>query len=194
MRETLKMMECILNGKESEVDEKELIQQYKQRLLPNILAYFFKSNFNIICRTNILYPILDEEDKASFCLQEMDKCLQNFDITQNVKFITYFLTCYKNRLRMETEQLLVHKRKALVNYINLENEEIILNNDIVFDDLELVLNSYNLTESEKKQCKLLNAGYSLKEIADIFKQATITIYERNSRIKQKILNSNINYA
>lgn len=194
MEETLKMMREILIGKEKGIDEKELINEYKKDLQPNILAYFYSNNFGVIYSTSNLYPILTEEDKASFCLQELDKCLLNFDNNYDVKFITYFIRCYKNRLRMETEQLNTQKRKIIINYTPVhEVEEKIYTEDLL-QDINILLEDYNLTDLEKLQCKLLNAGYSMKEIGKLLKQATITIYKRNDNIKKKILNSNINFA
>jgi hypothetical protein len=191
MQETLKMMKGILNGKERETNEKELIKQYKDGLLPNILAYFYTSNIGIISRTDALYPVLDSEDKASFCLQELDKSLQNFNLESSNKFITYFIKCYKNRLRMETEQLLTQKRKIALYTEELNDEYM---NDMQLENIDMILSNYNLNDIEVKQCKLLNAGYTMKEIAKIFKQSTITIYKRNNKIKEKISTININFA
>lgn len=194
MKETLKMMQSILTGKECKVDEKELIIEYQEKLLPNILAYFFINNFGIIINKNKIFPIINEEDKASFCLQEIDNCLRSYDITSNAKFSTYFIRCYSNRLRMETEQLLTYKRKIFL-YNNTEiNEELTIDSDVQIINTDIILSNYNLTKDEKKQCQLLDMGYTLKEIALLFNLKPITIYKRNQKIKQKILNYNINFA
>ena len=66
--------------------------------------------------------------------------------------------------------------------------------DIHINDTNTLLNEYNLTDTEKQQCKLLNMGYTIKEIARKLNLSQIAIYKRNSIIKQKILNSNINLA
>lgn len=192
MEETLKMMKQILTGKECKVDETELINQYKEGLYPNILAYFYCNNYTIICKTNALYSIITDEDKASFCLQELDKCLLNYNSNNNAKFITYFLKCYKNRLRTETELLNTLKRKVNINYENLD-EFSMISNDIEIEDINF-LDKYELTKQEKFQCKLLNMGYTIKEIAKIYKLTPIAIYKRQEKIKQKILNYNINFA
>jgi len=185
MEETLKMMKSILTGKEKEQDEKELIENYQKELLPNILAYFFTSNIGIIMKANKLYPILDEEDKASFCLQEMDKCLRNYNLENNNKFITYFVKCYKNRLRMETEQLLTQKRKAILNYEELN--EITYNNTYEIESVDLLLENYTLSKTEKNLCQLLYLGYSPKEIAKKLCYNVATIYHYIHKIQQKII-------
>lgn len=194
MEETLKMLKEIITGEEGKVNEKKLIEEYQKGLYPNILAYFFKSNYGIIINTNNNYPLLTDEDKASFCLQELDKCLQSFNLQQNVKFITYFIKCYKNRLRMESEQLLTQKRKILNTYDCIDDLEISNYNEDIDLDLDSVLNTYNLSNIEKIQCKLLEAGYTVKEIAFKLNVAPITIYKRNEKIKQKISGLSINFV
>ena len=192
MRNTLELMKRILSGKEENIDEIDLIKEYQEKLSPNILAYFYCSNFGIISKTALNYPIISNEDKASFCLQELDKALRIYQLNSNAKFITYFISCFKNRLRMETEQLLTQKRKVFLYVDTLEEDTI--KRDVNLEDIDLILSNYDLDAEEKEQCKLLQIGYTVKEIAQILKTSVITIYKRNAKIKQKILNSNINYA
>lgn len=187
MDETLKMMQSILVGKEDVKVEKELIQEYKEKLSPNILAYFFVHNFGLIHKTSEKYSILCTEDKASFCLQELDNCLQSYSFNSEASFITYFIRCYKNRLYKETKSLNCVKRKTLNNYEQLDSLIDIGNYDYI-NDYDLILNEYSLTNDEKKQCKLLLAGYTVKEIAKLFKISSSAISQKNSKIKQKILN------
>lgn len=193
MEETLKMMKSILTGKEGKEDEKELIIKYQTGTYPNILAYFYSQNYGLLCNINKLYPIINEEDKASFCLQELDKCLLHYNISSATKFITYFSKCYKNKLRMEVEQLLTQKRKIQF-YIDTDIEIDNCMEDNYFNTVDDTLNNYKLTNKEKTQCKLLNAGYSIKEIGSYLNIKPITIYKQISKIKEKILNSSINLA
>lgn len=192
MRKTLELMKEIISGKEKNIEEINLIDEYQRKLSPNILAYFYCNNFGIISKTALNYPIISNEDKASFCLQELDKALKRYQLNSHAKFITYFIRCFKNRLRMETEQLLTQKRKICL-YTDILEEDT-LKYDFNLADIDLILSNYDLDAEEKEQCKLLQVGYSVKEIARIFKTSAITIYKRNARIKQKILNANINYA
>lgn len=195
MYKTKKMMESILIGKESKVDEIKLIKEYQEKLSPNILAYFYCNNFGIIQRTSLFYPIITEEDKASFCLQELDKCLQIYKKEYDTKFITFFIKCYKNRLRMEMQLLNTNKRKTIFNssQVELYSDILYYENDII-ENVEDILNNYNLTNYEKKQCELLDKGYTITEIADMLKLKPITIYKRLEKIKQKILKYDINFA
>jgi hypothetical protein len=185
MKETLKMMKSILTGKESKANEKEIIEEYKKDLCPNILAYFYSDNFGIIYKTSELYSLLSSEDKASFCLQELDKCLQNYNVNSNAKFITYFIKCYKNRLRVESQLLLYDKRKSIIQYRELDNISEVA--DLNIEDINLLLRDYNLTESETLQVKLLNYGYKIREIAKLLNITSSAVSQRNQIIKQKIL-------
>lgn len=187
MKETLEMMKSILNGKEKKTNENELIKKYQERLYPNILAYFYVNNFGLIYKTSKLYPKLDDEDKASFCLQELDKCLQNYNFEKEVSFITYFIRCYKYRLNSENISLLCNKRKAMNNYIEINNLLDIGIDDNI-QDFDIVCDEYKLTIAEKYHCKLRIAGYSLKEISKLLKISTSAVSQRNAKIKQKILN------
>lgn len=185
MNETLKMMKTLLLGYEKDIDLNELITEYSKNLNPNILAYAFITNFGVIYQTSKNYAMLDEEDKVSYCLQELDKCLCNYDSNKQCQFITYFLSCYKNRLRMETEQLLTQKRYA--NYIT---EDIYNYSEKLYDEKELSIFSladYDLTKDEVKHCELLDLGYTNKEIANILNISTQYVYKLNKKIGNKLL-------
>lgn len=190
MEETLKMMKSILTGKEGKVDEKELIKEYQEKLSPNILAYFYSNNFGLIYNLSKKYSNLLDEDKASFCLQELDKCLQNFSLDRNIKFITYFLTCYTYRLN----NLYYTKNYTYDKFNTVELEKVNCSYDIdTFTDENGILNQYNLTQREKLQCKLLNIGYSFKEISTILKVSESAVSQKNAIIKQKILNTYLSF-
>ena len=72
------------------------------------------------------------------------------------------------------------------NYEQLDSLIDIGNYDYI-NDYDLILNEYSLTNNEKRQCKLLLAGYTIKEIAKLFKISSSAISQKNSKIKQKIL-------
>lgn len=185
MQETLKMMKSILNGKENQKNEKELIKEYQESLSPNILAYFYISNYGMISRLSNLYPTLDNEDKASFCLQILDISLQKFDSEKDTKFTTYFYKCFNNKLYLEYTKSKYKKRNAKLE--NIDNLQIAVYDDT--NNIDNILNEYSLTDIEKKQCKLFNFGYTAKEIAKLFKISQSAVSQRNSKIKSKILNS-----
>ena len=190
MYETLKMMRQIVTGKEGNKSEIELIKEYKETLNPSILAYFYTNNFGLILEASNLYKYIDTEDKASFCLQELDKALITYKLKNNNLFMTYFIQCYKNRLRMETQQIMTDKRKVMLYTEDYEGStnEIINKANSELENIDMILDEYNLTNIEKKQCLLLNAGFKIKEIASMLNLSASTIYSRNIKIKEKILN------
>lgn len=182
MYETLKMMRQIITGKEKDTDEKELIQQYKENQYPNILAYFYIKNFGMIQNAD-LTDYLSLQDKASFCLQELDNCLYNYDLNSDSSFNTYFMKCFKNRLRTEKGHQYTQKRKA-----NILIEDIYeYSNTLSYVEDYFSLDNYNLTDKEKEFCKLKQYGFNVREIARYFKLSIPRIYKINDKIKQKIL-------
>ena len=191
MYETLRMMKSILNGKEEKISEKELIKEYQENLSPNILAYFYVSNFGLILQISKKYPLLLNEDKASFCLQELDLSLKDYNF-QN-KFMTYFAKRFKNKLYKESQYYLTNKRKAIVNAMEFDNN---INNksfyDLSIEDFDLICSQYKLSELEKKHSKLKLMGYSIKEIAKICNLPKRNIYYTNEKIKNKILKLIVN--
>lgn len=181
------MMKGIITGKEKKLTQEELIKEYQQKLSSNILAFIFVSNYYYISQISNKWNQLDSEDKASFCLQELDKALRNFNFSKNVKFSTYFLKCFDNRLYTQTRLLNTNNRKC--NYKTEEFTEALnlYTKDAYFDNLD-ILETDKLSKIQKQQCKLLNAGYSIKEIAKYFGISTISIYKRNIKIKKILIN------
>lgn len=183
MYETLEMMKSILNGKECKVEEKELIKEYQNKLSPNILAYFYVNNFGLILQIREKYPLLLDEDIASFCLQKLDKCLQTYDYKN--KLSTYFYKVFNNKLSEENKKLTRNKRKININIRNIEDyKEKLFYNDINFFDI----NSYNLTDEEKNQIDYLTKGFTKKDIIKKCNYSISKFYSINKNIKEKLLN------
>lgn len=185
MYETLKMMESIIIGKEKETKEEDLIREYQISKAPNILAFMYVNNFGYMIKlSENNYPIIDMQSKASFCLQELDKCLLNYKFTEGASFLTYFSRCYKNRLKTEAYILNLNKNKANFVTAELLEETINVNSDI--EDIDLILLNYNLTANEKEVCKFLNDGYKVKDIANKLNSSLTYIYSIVNNIKKKL--------
>lgn len=186
MNETLKMMKSIILGYEKNLTLEELLTEYKQTLKPNILAYLFVKNFGGIYNIGKNYTMLTEDDKISFCLQELDLCIHRYSFNRNCSFITYFFSCYKNKLRMEEQQLLTDIRYS--NYVteNIDNCLNLCDNTNNFEVYDYINNC--LTEKEVKHCKLLYMGYTNKELSSMFKVSVQHIYQINKKIGKKLLN------
>ena len=183
MRETLRMMKSIITGKEKQRKEIDLIEEYQDSLTPNILAYMFVSNFGIITNISNNWLKLDDADKVSFCLQELDKALRTYKLDSNIKFITYFRKLYINRLRTETEAINTNKRKIHLYFNELKEEDI--DSNLVVEDINLILDNYQLDKEERAQCLLLNQGYKIKEIAIMMHKSISRIYQINNEIRRK---------
>lgn len=178
------MLQTILLGYEENILFEELIHEYKKTLKPNLLAYAFVKYYKTICKVTECYKLLHKEDCASFCLQELDSCMLNYSFDKSCSFITFFVACYKNRLRTEQEQLYTNIRYA--NYIteDLAKYENILT---TLDEYDFVnLNKYNLTDKEKKHCELISLGYSNKEIAKILNVSIQYVSQLTANIRKKL--------
>ena len=154
MYETLKMMKSILNGKEEKVNEKELIKEYQEKLSPNILAYFYVNNFGLILQISKNYPLLLTEDIASFCLQELDLSLQDYNLESSNKFITYFAKRFKNLLRTKIEEIQAQKRKANILCKELSFDKMIKLHKLILHKItyledEPILTSYCCKANDK---------------------------------------------
>lgn len=186
MEETLKMMKTVLLGCEDCMTVEEILQEYRQTFKPNLLAYLFIKYYKMIYNISQKYEMLNKEDSVSFCLQELDTCMLNFSLDSKCKFTTYFLSCLKNRLRMEMKQLLTDKRYS--NYVT-EDIDSCLNLSTGDDDIEVYDYMTNcLTEKEVEHCKLLYMGYTNKELSSMLKVSVQYIYQLNKKIGKKLLN------
>ena len=183
MKETLKMMRSIIIGYEKNKTINELLREYKDNESPNILAYLYVTNFGIIQKYADKYKMIDTQDIASYSLQELDKAIKQYDFNSNCKFITFFVTYLKNRLRSEQELLMKHVRFANYFHEDLDSLHNITSN-FEFDLFDL--NNYNLNLTERRQCKMLLDGYTSVEIANIFNITKQAVYKRNNQIAKKL--------
>lgn len=185
MRDTLKMMKSILEGYHVDKTLDELIYEYQQNQSSYIIAYIFVNNYGLFETIAMKYRLLDNQDIASFSLQELDKALMRYTFDSNCKFTTFLTACLNNRLKSEQECLFHNIRRA--NYF-ADNIEELYNTPSNFEFDLFDLNDYNLSQEEKQQVKLLLHGYSAKELALLFNVTKMTIYKRNKKIGKKILN------
>lgn len=186
MEETLKMLKTILLGYEENISLEELLHEYQKTLKPNLLAGMFIKHYKTICNVAEKYKMLNKDDCASFCLQELNDCMLNYSFNKKCSFITYFVTCFANRLRMETEQLLTDIRYS--NYIteDIDNCLDLCDTKNVFDSYDYITSC--LTKQEVAHCKLLYMGYTNKELSNILKVSVQYIYTLNKKIGKKLLN------
>lgn len=185
MNETLKMMKTIITGKEKEKSVDDLIKDYQNSLNPSILAYFYIQNYGLILKISNkeTYKQIDNDDKVSYCLQSLDKSLQTYDFN-NKSFTSYFTTIFQNLLR--THNITNHYNNRKANLYKCSLDEI---DELgIYEDDYLDLDNYNLSSEEKEQCRLLVDGYTIKDISNMFKVSVQCVYQRNKKIRNKLLN------
>ena len=153
-----------------------------------------KSNWSWIIRKSDVpirpwnFKNIVDEDKASYALQELDKCMLTYDETIS-NFSTFFSTYLDNALITLSIKKSTDKRKIIYNEENMDN----LNNLSYEDnyncfDIDMFCKDNDLSNIEINQCKLLYSGYSIKEIAKRFNISVQYCYQLNKNIKNKLLN------
>lgn len=188
-------------GNEKEKSEGELIAEYRETKAPNILAYFFVSNFGLSITVGLSYPDIDMEEKASFSVRALDKALLSYRDDGTAQFDTYYMAIFRCMLRSVSSMIHTDKRKiqlyqTLTDFNDAISIELIDNQEIYEDDyfdIDDFANYNRLNESEREQCKLINDGFSAKEICKKLKKSLSWIYIQNKRIQKKILDADIKY-
>lgn len=105
-------------------DKESRVLEYRESRDPLILAKLFVSNYGLITREANKFYGLASEDIASFSMEELHNALTSFD-TRHIStssFMTYFCTCFRNRLRAETQALNYDKRKAMRDYYEYNDD------------------------------------------------------------------------
>ena len=185
MRDTLEMMKLVVIGYEKTLSKIELIREYKKSQAPNILAYMFVDNYGILSNISINYKMLSKQDIASYCLQELDKAMFQFDENRQCSFITFFCQCFKNRLRCEQELLMTDIRYANYCVENIDEHLMLEDPSSLLEDFDFT--DCSLSKIERRHCRLLLSGYSVKEISEKLNVTVQSIYNRNKKIGKKLL-------
>lgn len=193
MRQTYKNLVKLANeNKLGTLDE--TIKNYKQTENPISFAYVFKELYPLSLSVCSKFWNLTENDMASFCLEELHKALMNYDFEKtNAKFQTFFATCFKNRLRHETQKLDCDKRKA-----NIVSEDFAAYAEIVQGYYEIgienaevhdLLKSVELSEREQQYCQIIMdtpGKISDKEISKILGISSAAVNYMKKRLRLKL--------
>ncbi len=166
MERTLKMLKQISTKENEERSLEELSELYKVDKNPMYFASAFVILYNLIW--NIVYSflygsyVLNEDDVTSFTLEILDNVLFKFEPDKNNKFITFFVTCLKNKCLTERTKKMAVKQKP--------------NTYILEDGLDSLLGKgvedkynfgYNITKLENEFCGLIAINYgNLNQIAN----------------------------
>lgn len=194
MNNTLNTLSTIITQEFHKYNLEQLADAYKKDLNPSILASAFSKCFDLINHTAAQYFGLTSEDIASFSLEVLDFCLQNF-VADTCVFTTYYTTVLKNRFRQETQALSTHKRKVAMYSDSLdglmdEGFDISDSGDNYLnsrDALMTDLNTLNLREIEKNYCELVAIGYTNSEISKILKVSVMTLSNIRKSLRVKLV-------
>lgn len=194
MNNTLQTLSTIITEEFQHNNLEQLADAYKKDLNPSIIASAFSKCFDLINHVASQYFGLTSEDIASFSLEVLDFCLQNY-VPGTCVFTTYYTTVLKNRFRQETQSLSTHKRKASMYSDSLDglmeegfdvanDDESYLNSK---DALMTDLNTLNLRDIEKNYCELVATGYTNKEISKILKVSVMTLSNLRKSLRVKLV-------
>lgn len=194
MNNTLKTLSTIITEEYQHNTLEQLAEAYTKELNPSILASAFSKCFDLINYVSSQYFGLTSEDIASFSLEVLDFCLQNY-VADNCVFTTYYTTVLKNRFRQETQALSTHKRKIAMYSDSLDglmDEGFDIANDedsylTSKDALMTDLNTLNLREIEKNYCELVATGYTNSEISKILKVSVMTLSNLRKSLRIKLV-------
>lgn len=194
MKNTLLTLSTLITPEYNSMTLENLAAAYvSEGYNPSILATAFSKVYNLIITTADKYFGITEQDIASFALEELDKCLQTYDDSKS-KFTTYFTVVFRNRLRMETEALSTHKRKAFLcsdsldaameNGFDIESKS--LESLVESELLRETLRTYNLSDSEFKYCCLIIEGYKNSDIAEMLDVSVMTLCNLRKHLRTKL--------
>lgn len=193
MKNTLQTLSTIIVKEYNEMNLEQLADAYGKDLNPSILASAFSKCFDLINHASLQYFGLSSEDIASYSLEVLDQCLQEYT-PGRCAFTTYFTTVLKNRFRQETQALSTQKRRAVLYSDSLdglmdEGFDISDNSNDYLDSqdaLMLNLGALNLRQLEKDYCELLAIGYTNSEIAKRLKVSVMTLSNLRKSLRVKL--------
>lgn len=115
MYKTYKSMKPIaqmLDKKLKDLELEDLAEKYQEYPDSTIFAYCFVEHFGVIKIISDKFYYISNSDKSSFVLEELHKCLMEFDKRKG-NFRAMYSTYVKNRLRHETQKINYQKRKTI---------------------------------------------------------------------------------
>lgn len=175
------------------LSDNECVLEYQKDQSPICLATIFVRHYPALRQLSDLYWGLTDEDKASFCLEEVHKALLNYSLDRNTKFLTFMYSCVKNRMRTETEALDTDKRReifhrqcfpagksVLINAADKTddtwwlNKEAVKENSYMDADLLISIKSSELNKTEKAYCEYAIKNNIYATDSDFAKQQNIS--------------------
>jgi len=175
MQQTYETFNDLAKLHNGETDLCKITKQYQVSQDPILFSFVFCELFPLSVLHSSKYFNLTGEDKASICVEELNKSMMAYDETKGAQIQTLYVRYVETRFRWETQVLHHQVRKG--NY-NTESLDIVpgeygtsLNpilkgeNDETYRliDMYETLKSFNLTPNELSYCKLVTKYTTIKD-------------------------------
>lgn len=139
----------------------ELSEMYKKDRRPEYIAYVYIKLFKGMHQVSQVCSQINSADKASYLVETIHKTLLTYNMDKPYKYSTFLRTSYKNRLISEYRSLTSNKNSANYQADSYEsmldagqyNPDYSDNHSNI--EIEEILETTNLTENERKVCKVI---------------------------------------
>ena len=203
MLETYKMFSNIRVAEYSGLTNEQLALAYQaEDLKPEILAEMYCRNYAILYKVSSKYFSINDDDKASIIVMDLNDTMQYYSEDNGVKYLTFALYSITEKLSVfVTKQ---HRKKRILVGQELSLDNITEDNDSSIGDntyfenicdergydlteLSCVINVANLTLNEKKVCYLyMSNTYTKDEIAEKLNVTRQTVYHIIASLQNKL--------
>ena len=194
MNETLKMMRLAVDKNLSGLNNEQLVELYQKTGYDAIIAQIFVENYPLFWKQySKSTGFMEEDEAASLSLMVINRCLDSYDASKKVKFITLLTNALVNAYGSELKKKNRLKRND-DNDVSLNN---FLNDDEEYQDLfgveengykrvevNMVIESSTLSDRVKQICKLHISGYPNNVIADMFKISKPTVCQAIKKLRK----------
>lgn len=181
------------NMYEGENDSTEITELYQQTQDPKYLSYIFCNYYRYIRTVADRYFYITEQDKGSYAIEELHKAMLDYDSSKGAKIETLYVAYYERRLRMETQALNTHKRKAnneCEDYAEtVEINEGAFDSELAMAEIALALEqSAILTENELAYCRIIMLDENTKDsdVAKLLDVSASAVHQMKKRIAKKL--------
>ena len=164
----------------SKLDLSNLATEYQQTHNSFIFAYSFCKLFPYMKSVADQYFHLTDEDKSSFIVEELQKCLLTYD-SSSAKFITMVNTYIKRRLYAESSMENHQKRCAnnmgdSFDELCATKESYQFKNEADLAEMEVAISQIDaeLTDNEVKYCKIIIRNNTKLYDREVAKEIGIT--------------------
>jgi DNA-binding CsgD family transcriptional regulator len=194
---SLKPLANLYNG---ETNLSQVAVTYQQSNDPILFAFAFCEVYPLLKLQADKYFYLNEADKASILLEEVNKALNDYQPIYCTKVQTLITTYVNRRFYAETKMLQHDRRKINIGVdsyetmVEFQDEETI--ESIGYKDIELgeSLPKAKLTENELTYCKIvMNETTSLRD-SDVARAMGISpagVLWLKKKVKEKLISSHI---